>query len=291
MDPFAIRRIRIYRSAVSDENLVLTIPVNFLPCDPDPANDYPFPITRDFDGESDLEPCEVVCNGVPLSILVGGGGSTGDMGDPIPGAYSFIWDVPPTCEAGGLGLLTPDIYFDVWDFLPEDCRNECGEGSNPTTGGCSATDLDPCFDDEENFISQCNQFWLYPDSWYVDDQLTNIRLGFEALDCKMRQPEVRTIEVGMMPLPLYDFDFNLVAPIIPQLQATITIETSNNETLVSDAPMTIGIRQGSYRTNPFTLRYTVDTSTFLKGTYRYQVKVVLPNGETRVSDYFFLQIQ
>ena len=94
----------------------------------------------------------------------------------------------------------------------------------------------------------------------------------------------------MMPLPLYDFDFNLVAPIIPQLRATIKIETQNNEILVNDAEMDIGIRQGSYRTNPFTLRYLVNTSDFLKGTYTYRVTVTLPNGETRVSPDFSLQI-
>ena len=182
-----------------------------------------------------------------------------------PGVFHLIWDVPKT-------LCVPDIFFDVWSFTPD--APSSGSGSAP----------------EESCSTCCGQFWVYPDGFVCDDGLTTIRLGFEPLDMKLNQPEIRTIEVGMMPLPLYDFDYNKTMSILPRLTATINIYTSQNEVLVNNASMRIGIRQGTYRSNPFVLQYQVDSSKFYKGSYMYKCTVQLPNGETRVSPEMSLQI-
>jgi hypothetical protein len=251
-----MRRVSIYRSAVAEENLIAEIP--FVdPGDPD----YPAPATQDVDA----------------------------AGDPIPGAYTLVWDVPVE------GIPTPDIFFDVWEFIADDCT-----GSGGGDIGSDPSNVDPCLDDEDLFVSQCCQFWLYPDSFFMDCGLEVFRVGFEALDIIIRFPECRTIEVGMMPLPLYDFNFNKFAPIIPHLRATITIWTENDEVIVEDAPMSIGLRQGSFRSNPFTLQYLFCTEGITredgcvipihKGTYKYRVTLCLPNGETRVSQDFTLQV-
>ncbi|MEM3000623.1 MAG: hypothetical protein QXU32_00645 [Nitrososphaerales archaeon] len=183
-------------------------------------------------------------------------------GDPLPGVFTLLFDIPPDFNA-------PSAYVDVWRFI----------GSDPGVTG-SDTDLD----NEAFWLSQCNRFWVFKDSFYVDDGLIVPRIGFEALDKVFRKPEIRTLEVGLIPLPLYDYDYNRIAPIIPQLKAAITIETENNEILIDKAPCKIGIRQGSYRTNPFTVQYKLDTSNFLVGTYVYRIVLQLPNGETRVSE-------
>lgn len=185
---------------------------------------------------------------------------------PSTGVYTFLFDVPADFEA-------PGAYVDVWRFI----------GSDPGTGG----DIT----DETTWIAQCNKFWVFPDGFYLDDGLVIPRFAFEALDKTFKKPEVRTLEVGLMPLPLYDFDFNRIAPIIPQLRAYITIETTNCEVIVNNEPCRIGLRQGSYRTNPFVIQYTVDTQPFLIGTYLYKIKLDLPNGETRVSDPMYLTIR
>jgi hypothetical protein len=95
----------------------------------------------------------------------------------------------------------------------------------------------------------------------------------------------------MMPLPLYDFNYKKLAAVVPSLQGTITIETQNNEVVVDEEKMCIGIRSGSYRSNPYVLKYLLDTTRFLKGTYRYQVTIHLPDGTTQVSSFFNLTIR
>ena len=84
--------------------------------------------------------------------------------------------------------------------------------------------------------------------------------------------------------------FRSVNPMIPFLKPTITIDTMNCELIVDDAACRIGIRQGSYRSNPYVIQYDLDTSKFLKGTYRYQLKLTLPNGTTRVSRKFIFTV-
>jgi len=246
-DPFAIRRIDIYKIAVKDENLEAQI---IIPAPDDP--NYPYPIQR-----------------------IESGGAV------LPGQFSMPFEIPAD-------FSSPEIYFDVWRFI----------GSDP--GGTFVDD-----DDESTWISQCNRFWVYPDGWYIDDELVTLRIGFEALDKHFRKPEIRNIEVGLVPLPLYDFDYNRIVPLIPQLQAYIHIETENGEVIVGE-PSTgcdgqpcsldgtegdsssgvarIGLRQGSYRTNPYVVQYRIDTNQFLIGTYKYRIILVLPNGETRVSN-------
>lgn len=246
-DPFAIRRIDIYKTSVKDENLEGSI---ILPSPDDPI--YPYPIVQQEDASGNL----------------------------LLGQYSLPYLIPDD-------FVAPEIYFDVWRFL----------GTDP--GGTISVDEE----DESLWVSQCNRFWVYPDGWYVDDELVTIRLGFEALDRHFRKPEIRNLEVGIIPLPLYDYDYNRVTPLIPQLQAYIQIETENGEVIVNasqtdcngqpcpvgtgggtEGVARIGLRQGSYRNNPFVVQYRIDTSQFLIGTYKYRIILVLPNGETRVSD-------
>ena len=117
-----------------------------------------------------------------------------------------------------------------------------------------------------------------------------MRFGFEPLDQKFYTPEARPLEVGLMPLPLYDYNFNLVNPMIPFLSPTISIETQHSEMLVDGATCVMGIRQGSNRSNPYVVKYDLDTSNFLKGTYRYWITLSLPDGTTRVSRKFVFSI-
>ncbi len=158
--------------------------------------------------------------------------------------------------------------------------------------GSAGTDITngDSIDDEDLWSTCCEKFWLYSDGFYCDAGLENIRLGFEPMDEKFLQPEVRTLEVGLMPLPLYDYDYNKIAPILPRIEATFSLMTDNCELLISAEPMRIGLRDGTFRSNPFTLQYTFDTSRVIKGCYKYQVTLNLPNGETRVSPKFNIQV-
>jgi hypothetical protein len=182
------------------------------------------------------------------------------------GAYKLTFDVP--CD-----FPAPDLYIDVWYYIPsEACLTESG------------TEVD--LDDESLWSSSCHKFWLYPDGWFVDDCLMVPDIGFEPLDVHFRSGEKRWLEVGLMPLPLYDFNFNQIMPLIPYLKASITIFTKGCETIVDNEPMEMGLRQGSYRTNPFNTKYFLDTSRFLKGTYMYRVTLELPDCQTIVSPDF-----
>lgn len=248
-DPYALRRIDIYRGSVKDENLVAQIVIS-APDDPS----YPYPLVREEQDGTE----------VPTEIGI------------KPGVYHYLFDVPAT-------LVAPDIYFDVWHYIGAPLGAAgLGSGSEGTF---------PDWDDETRWQSQCNKFWLYSDSWSGDSGLIIPRLGFEPLDYKLKKPEIRTMEVGIMPLPLYDFDYAILQ-VIPQLQAFIRMETENCEVLSGweERAATIGIRQGTYRSNPFTVQFQVDTANFLIGTYRYRVILKLPNGEKRVSDDLRLMI-
>lgn len=251
-DPYAIRKVEIYKTQVLPHNLVATIPL----VDPEDTL-YPAPVAQ-------------------AAVL----SETGDCGTepvgpttPIPGKYELIYDVPAEFEA-------PDVYFDLWHYYPV---NPCESGT------------DPCdYEDPENLakvLKCCNRFWLYPDEWFCSDGLQTVNFGFEPLSQKFNQPEVRPLEIGLMPLPLYDYNYNLVNPLIPFLTATISIETQHNELLVESEPMEIGLRQGSYRTNPWVIKYMLDTTKFLKGTYKYRVLLHLPDGSSRSSNDFVLVIR
>ncbi len=220
-DPYAIRKVSIYRSSVQEENLITEILVS-----PPWAGDYPSPLTRE---ES--------------------------SGSTEPGIYHAYWEVPTA-------LPTPDIYFDVWHFIPNNPGVPDSSSGVIATDGTDADEL-VIINDEDKWIKQCNQFWLYSDGFFIDTGLETIRLGFEAMDCKFHQPEVRTLEVGIMPQPLYDYDYNKVAPIIPFLKGYLTLYTDHLETLVDRAPMKIGLRQGTYKSNPFVMQYKFDTKTVL----------------------------
>jgi hypothetical protein len=194
---------------------------------------------------------------------------------PLVGKYHLPFAIPPD-------FSVPDVYFDVWYYF---AINPCGQLGT----GTDVCDIDDLTYDGM-LLRCCHRFWIYPDEWFCDDQLQTIRFGFEPLDQKFQSPENRPLEVGLMPLPLYDYNFNLVNPIIPFLSPTITIETQHCEVLAQDEPCRIGIRQGAFRSNPWVIQYDLNTTRFLKGTYRYSIKLVLPNGSTRVSQKFILTI-
>ena len=187
------------------------------------------------------------------------------------GKYHLPFSVP-------VDFAAPDVYFDVWSYYP----------TKPCTSitGCDLEDPDLT----PQLLTECHRFWIYPDDWFSADKLQTIRFGFEPLDNKFYYPEIRPLEIGLMPLPLYDYNFNLVNPMIPFLKPTITIETRFNELLVDREPCRIGLRQGAYRSNPFSVVYDVNTSEFLKGTYQYQINLELPDGSSRVSRKFIFSI-
>lgn len=187
-----------------------------------------------------------------------------------PGFFSTVFEVPIDFEQG--------IYFDVWRFI----------GSEPEVSNGSVID----FDNEDLWHSQCNKFWVFPDGWFLDDGLITPRFAFEPQDRIFRKGEIRNLEVGVMPLPLYDFNQNRILPLMPQLCPFITISTENGEILagLERAPCKIGLRQGTYRSNPYVIQCLLDTNNFLKGTYVYRISVDMPNGETRISDPFRFEI-
>lgn len=257
-DPYALYKVSIYKTQILPHNLVAEFVLPG-PCE----TGYPSPIEQ-----------------LTTDVPEGDCGTDPVMGELLPGQYRLPWDIPADAE-------TPSVYFDVWTYFPtnpclsQDLQNTtlCGDGDCP----------DLSLDDFADYALQsCNRFWVYPDGWHVTDGLQSIRLGFEPLDQKFNQPEIRPLEVAIMPLPLYDYNFNLNMPIMPLLTASIHIETMYNEVLVDDSPMTMGIRQGSYRTNPYVLRYLIDSKAFLKGSYKYRITVDMPDGTTRSSkDYIF----
>lgn len=244
-DPFAIRRVDIFKTQVLPHNLVASLP--FLNPD-DPL--YPSPATR-------------------LDV----------------GKYVLSFSVPVDFEV-------PDVYFDVWSYFAD---NPCGVGTGGTggtgtgTGTSGLCDLDNP-DLQNQILSCCHRFWIYPDGWFCSDDLCSLQFGFEPLSIHFYKPEAKPLEISVMPLPLYDYDFTKNSSILPFLTATISIETRNCELLVDRAPMTMGIRQGSFRSNPFVFKYIVNSNDFLRGTYQYTVLLQLPDGTTRSSKRFVLVI-
>lgn len=253
-DPFMIRRVDIYQGCEKPENLVATIPIST-------GSGYPSPLLR-MEPEGSIGQC----------------GTEPPPGANMPGVFILPFLIPETFRA-------PQVYIDVWRFLGKD-PGSAGIGTDPDLIYGNQDILE----DDALWISQSNKFYVFPDSFFTDDGLIVPRLGFEALDKIFYKPEIRTLEIGVMPLPLYDYDFNRIAPLIPHLKAFITIETDNSEVLVNNVPMRIGVRQGTYRTNPFTLQYTLNTQNFIVGSYQYRITVALPNGETRVSAPFRLTV-
>jgi len=183
-----------------------------------------------------------------------------------PGEFNIEFAVPEGFQEG--------VYFDVWRFIGDD----------------SASTID--YDNEDGWISQCNKFWVFPDGWYLDDGLITPRFAFEPLDNRFTKGAVTNLEVGITPLPLYDYDRSRIDPMIPQIRPFITIETNEGEVLqgLERAPCSMALRQGTYRTNPFVVQCTLDTTGFLKGIYIYKITLELPNGEIRVSAPFRFKI-
>lgn len=198
----------------------------------------------------------------PSPIIHGNG-----TGTPT-GIFSLPWTVPHDA-------VVPDVYFDQWYWY----------STNPHIG--TVTDLSHY---ESQLLKQCNRFWVYPDDWYIDGGLQTINLAFEPLNQKYNKPEVRPLEIGLMPLPLYDYDFNLVTPLIPYLNPTISIWTENYEPIITNAVAKTKLRQGSFKSNPFVVSYLLDTSGFFIGTYKYRVTLHLPDGTTRISQDLYFTI-
>ena len=189
----------------------------------------------------------------------------------VDGSYSLIVDLP--CD-----FPVPGVYIDVWHFIPDlNCFEELTSG-------------DPDLDDESLWLEKCGKFWVFPDGWYADDGLLVPDLGFEPLDSQFRYGEKRWLEVGIMPLPLYDYDYCQIMPLIPYLKPTITITHSGCDVIVDNEDMEMGLRQGSYRTNPFVAKYFLDTTRFLRGTYDYQVTLTMPDCQTIVSPKYTFTI-
>jgi hypothetical protein len=253
-DPYAVRYVEIYKTQVLPHNLVATVPV-VTPDDPL----YPSPLCRDEIAASTGDCCT----------------EPSESATPVAGKYHLPYSISADFEV-------PDVYYDVWHYFATD---PCGS---------LGTDTDECDIDDDAYssllLSCCHRFWVYPDEWFCDDRLQTIRFGFEPLDQRFHSPEVRPLEVGLMPLPLYDYNFNLVNPIIPFLSPTISVETQNGELLVDAEACRIGLRHGSYRSNPWSIQWDLDTSRFYKGTYRYFITLTLPDGSTRVSRKFIFTI-
>jgi len=260
-DPTAIRVIRIYKNGVCDSNLILEIPFP-TPDESDTSLDNPTP----YNGM--VRRCR---SDVP---------DEGPCGTDITGAEKYI----PGCFIHDLKLcnsiFSPGCYYDVWGFI-----------------GCLdaiCTDISSIdWDNEQYWSKQSNRFFVGDCAWYVDAELSSIRIGFEPIDNRFQHPEVRFLEVGLTPLPLYDYDYKRLASIIPNLHATITFMTQYGycETVIDGEAMQIGLREGSYRSNPYVFRYLLDTKRFLKGTYRYRVDVALPDGQTRSSPLYNVAIR
>lgn len=195
------------------------------------------------------------------------------------GKMYLPYEVPTSVEV-------PNIFFDLWYYYAD---NPCGSSETSGTEETVGCDLDDP-DLEASLLKCCHRFWAYPDGWACVDDLTSLSFGFEPLSIHFNKPEVRPLEIGLMPLPLYDYDYNLYAPLIPYLSATISVETRSAELLIDDEEMTIALRQGSYRSNPFVLRWQLNTSRFLIGTYRYKVTITLPDGSTRTSRWMIFDV-
>jgi hypothetical protein len=250
-DPYAIYRVEIFRGSVASENIVDVITISA----PD-SSEYPSPLIRQPDSDAGDAICPTPMGGACEDVT---GGTDSDEG-----RFRLVWTVPDDA-------VVPDVYFDVWYFYSSD------------PGGALSASTD-------ELLNKCNRFWVYPEGWYVDGGLSTVNFGFEPLNIKFNKPERKPLEVGIMPLPLYDYDYNLVAPLIPYLVSTISIWTDSGEPVISNAPCTIGTRQGAFRSNPWVIKYMINTCNFFNGTYRYRVQVALPDGTTRVSGDFFFTV-
>lgn len=262
-DPYALKSIKIYKCSVGDANLVTEIA---LPC----ATDYDRDLSNEFIYGGIIRRCQNQNQA----------GLCGTESEPSfkPGCFVFTLNLCPD-------LFESGVYYDVWEFVGDPCQ-PCIDVTNVTdiTGSCDVDSLSPV-------LSKCSQFFVSDQCWNIDDGLRKLNIGFEPLSSRFQQPESRTLEVGITPLPLYDFSAKQINPIIASLDAKITIMTSYNEILVDAEDMCVGLKQGSYRSNPYVLQYLLNTNRFLKGTYKYRIDVNLPNGETRSSPYFNLAIR
>jgi len=268
-DPFWIQRVEIYRCSVSPANLEAVI--SFA----DPTDlIYPAPACQE-----------------TIPVDVGQCGTAPPANPtPIPGKYHLPFLIPSDFKA-------PDVYIDVWYFYP---KNPCLGDQYPDV--CDPSDItsgfqvdplcdptDPIFYDQ--LVTCCHRFWVYPDSWMCDDKLQTVNFGFEPLNTRFNSPETKPLEVGLIPLPVYSYNKSLVDSLIPFIKGSITVGTQYCDVLVQDAPMDLGFRQGNYRSNPWVVKWNLDTTTFIRGSYWYQVKLTLPDGSTRVSQKFWFEIR
>lgn len=185
-----------------------------------------------------------------------------DDDNPIPGKYVLNYAIPSEFEQ--------DVYFDEWVIVSE----------------CNSTD---CLEDTDQCSTICGRFYVFTDCVVGDDELEKFKFGFESLNHHFSKPAVVPLEVGVMPLPLYDHKVGAIQA-IASATAKIMIETDRQEVVLEWTPIDIALRSGSYRSNPYVLRYTLATSEFLAGTYAYKVMLKLRNGDTYVSKRMYFTI-
>jgi len=262
-DPFSIDRVEIYRCSVAKQNLVATIP---FACKDEEI--YPAPAYREkVYGEIGLCGTQPPVNG-----------------EVRPGIYHLPFKIPKNIPA-------PEVYIDVWYFHPiNPC--DCPENFDSPR---DALDCNPCDPKWDHLLTRCcHRFWVYPDEWMCNDGLQEVNFGFEPLNVRFNRPETKCLEVGLMPLPLYSYNKNLVDPMIPFLKPSISIGTSSGgacDMLVKDDEMDFGFRQGPHRTNPWVIKYRLETEKFMRGSYWYQTKLNMPDGTSRVSRRFYFEIR
>lgn len=266
-DPFWIKKVEIYKCSVAPHNLQAVIVM------PEPTDvNYPLPICQE------------------KTTITYSDCGTGDYEIvPVVGKYHLPFLVPHDYKS-------PEVYIDVWyyyptnpcniDLYPEQCPPEVGI-TELTGDGCDYTDPDL----EHLLKTCCHRFWVYPDAWMCDDGLQTVEFTYEPKSVRFNYPEKRNLEVGLIPMPMYNYNRALVESLVPYINAFITIGTQHHEYIVRDCKMELGFRQGQYSSNPWSLKYSIDTNKFLKGSYWYQVKLELPDGSSRVSNKFWIEIR
>ena len=185
------------------------------------------------------------------------------------GSYVLPWLVPSDFQS-------PSVYLDVWKYW----------GSDP------CDDEDECdYDDSavlSKLLSCCSKFWVYPSSWFCDDGTCDVNFAFIQHVRFVNKPDVRNITTHISQLPLYSCNSRLF-DLFPFCTATYSIGTQNCELLVDSQPAEIvAVPNSGF---PFGVRFRLDSSTMLRGSYWYTVTVSLPDGTSRTSEKFFLAIK
>lgn len=266
-DPFWIKKVEIYKCNTSPHNLQSIITV----IEPDNPY-YPSPICQEKMATNDGD-----CGTEDIQEIY------------IPGKYHLPFLVPSDFKS-------PEVYIDVWYYYPKNpCDPDSFPADCPPVNDLTDEDITNCDitdpDLEHLLKSCCHRFWVYPDSWFCSDGIQTVEFSYEPLSVRFNYPEKRNLEIGLIPLPIYNHNRKLVESLIPYIKPYITIGTQHCEYIVSDVLVELGFRQGHNCQNPWMIKYLLDTNKFLKGSYWYQIKLELPDGTTRVSNKFWIEIR